>query len=74
MESPSSEPLDGIMLTTLGDSVNTKEKLELETALPHTSSGAVPAECAPEVHSIKYALTTCPNWHNVESKQHMEVF
>jgi len=74
IESPSSGPLDGTMLTMLGDSLKTKEKLELETAFPHTSSGAVPAACAPEVHSIKVALTTCPNWHNVESKQHMDIF
>ena len=43
MVSPSSGPLDGKMLTTVGAILKTKEKLELETALPHTSKGAVPA-------------------------------
>jgi hypothetical protein len=46
------------MLATVGAILKTKEKLELETALPQTSRGAVPAACAPEVQSIKYELTT----------------
>jgi len=58
MVSPSSVPLDGKMLATVGAILKTKEKLELETALPQTSRGAVPAACAPEVQSIKYELTT----------------
>ena len=62
------------MLNRLGAIVYTKEKLELETALPHISRGEVPEACAPEIQSISLSLTTCPNWHNEASKQHMEVF